>query len=153
MVEQESLSRLLRMHHALIEKCAAVAPEPIEVSALSAMLHSFYTGVENLFKRVALQIDEEMPEGDLWHSRLLEIMTEATARRPAIISDTLRDTLRGYLSFRHVFRHAYSFELRWAKMAELVLGVERTFRLLEEEISRFVTAMDRRYPETQKSGR
>jgi hypothetical protein len=153
MVEREFLNRLLSMHHALIEKCAAVPPEPIELSALSAMLHSFYTGIENLFKRVAVQIDGGLPEGDVWHSRILESMTEATAHRSAVISTDLRETLRGYLSFRHVFRHAYSFELRWTKMAGLVLEVEGTLRLLEEELSRFVAEMDRRYQETRPSVR
>lgn len=144
MVEQESLHRLLSMHHALIDRCATVPPDPIELSALSAMLHSFYTGIENLFKRVAIQVDGGLPGGDVWHSRLLEAMTEATASRPAVIGDTLRNTLRSYLSFRHVFRHAYAFELRWTKMAELVLGAERTLRLLDGAMTSFAMEMDRR---------
>ena len=152
LVERESLNRLLSLYHELIDKCATLPPELIELSALSAMLHTFYTGIENLFKRVAVQIDGGLSGSDQWHSRLLESMTETTAHRPAVISESLRNTLRGYLSFRHVFRHAYSFELRWTKMAELVLEVERTLRLLEEEITGFAAEMDRRYQETQTSG-
>lgn len=150
-VERESLSRLLSLHHPLIDKCATVPPELIEISALSAMLHSFYTGIENLFKRVAVQIDGGLPASDLWHSRLLESMSEATDRRPAVISESLRSTLRGYLSFRHVFRHAYSFELRWTKMAGLVLETDQTLRLLEERLSGFAAAMNRRYPEASQT--
>jgi hypothetical protein len=153
LVEQESLARLLSTHRILIEKCATRPPDAIELSALSAMLHSFYTGIENLFKRVAVRVDGGPPGGDLWHSRLLESMTEATPKRPAMVSEALRNTLRGYLSFRHVFRHAYTFELRWPKMEELVLDVDKTLARLEEELARFAEQMDQLYPESPTSGR
>jgi len=36
------------------------------------MLHSFYTGVENIFKRVAVEIDGAPPTGESWHRGLLD---------------------------------------------------------------------------------
>lgn len=148
-VERESLDRLLAMHHELIVKCASTPPDFIETSALSAMLHSFYTGVENLFKRVAVHLDQGMPQGEMWHSRLLDSMVVATLTRPVVIPGELRDHLRGYLSFRHVFRHAYAFEIRWAKMSPLVLDCEKTLRWLEMELDKFAAGMELR----QLSGR
>ena len=71
-------------------------------------------------------------------------MAEATTAHPAIISESLRDHLRGYLTFRHVFRHAYSFELRWSKMAPLALEVDETLRRLEEDLDHFTLDMDLR---------
>jgi hypothetical protein len=102
----------LGTHLSLLERCATEAPDPIELSALAAVLHSFYTGIENIFKRVAVTLDEGLPQGDVWHRRLLDSMASGTTKRPAVITKPLRDTLRGYLDFRHVFRHAYTFELR-----------------------------------------
>jgi len=58
-------------------------------------------------------------------------------RNPAI-SVELRAHLREYLEFRHVFRQAYAFQLRWEKMRALVLGREETLRLLEAELERFL---------------
>lgn len=110
------------------------------------MLHSFYTGIENLFKRVAIHLDHGMPQGAMWHSRILDSMVVPTEYRPLMISGELRDTLRGYLSFRHVFRHAYAFELRWSKMSPLVLECEKTLQWLEQELDRFTVEMDRRQP-------
>ena len=95
----------------------------IERSALAAMLHSFYTGIENIFKRVAVEIDGEPPTGDFWHRQLLDRMACPRRDRPAVISKTLKDKLRTYLEFRHVFRHAYTFELRWEKMARDCFGL------------------------------
>ena len=53
-VEREMLNQLLVDHRPLLRKCEASPPDRIEVSALGAMLHGFYNGVENIFKRVAL---------------------------------------------------------------------------------------------------
>ncbi|MFZ1074316.1 MAG: hypothetical protein WAO21_12895 [Verrucomicrobiia bacterium] len=50
--EREQLQRLLSGIHGLLAKCRTTAPTEIELSALAALLHSFYTGVENIFKRV-----------------------------------------------------------------------------------------------------
>jgi hypothetical protein len=53
--EREQLQRLLSGIHPLLAQCRDTAPTEIELSALAATLHSFYTGVKNIFKRVAME--------------------------------------------------------------------------------------------------
>lgn len=65
-------------------------------------------------------------------------MAAPTRVRGALISESLRDILSEYLAFRHVFRQAYSFDLRWDKMSALVLNCETTFRRLETELEAFL---------------
>jgi hypothetical protein len=65
-------------------------------------------------------------------------MAAPTSLRGALISESLNETLSEYLAFRHVFRQAYSFDLRWEKMSALVLDCERTFRRLETELEAFL---------------
>ena len=142
-VEREQINRLLEVHRPLLAKCAGAAPDAIERSALAAMLHSFYTGIENLLKRIAVECDAGPPQGDAWHRALLDAMTRPGSRRPAAISQGTRDALRPYLEFRHVFRHAYSFDLRWEKMAGLVTGCEPTWRTVEGELAAFLDRLDR----------
>ena len=137
-VEFEQLDHLLATHRPLIERCETTPPDDIELSALAAMLHSFYTGVENLLKRVALQVDGDIPSGEMWHRDLLDQMACETSDRPAVFSPGLRDTPRVYLDFRHVFRHAYAFDLRWEKMRDLVLECEDTLAALHEEMDAFL---------------
>lgn len=137
-VELEQLRHLLDVHRPLLVKCAATAPDEIELSALAALLHSFYTGIENIFKRVAVEADNAPPGGESWHRDLLARMSSPGPGRTPVISTTLRDTLKEYLEFRHVFRHAYSFQLQWAKMASLVLNCENTLRKLETELAGFL---------------
>lgn len=141
-VEQQMLRRLVTLHESLLVKCQTTPPDTIEISALAALLHSFYTGTENLFKRIALHLDGGLPSGDMWHTRLLDSMATPTAVRPAAITEALGGRLRLYLGFRHVFRHAYAFELRWSKMAPLVQQLAETLELLEKDVGRFVAAMD-----------
>jgi hypothetical protein len=121
----------------LLRQVAQSPPEFIEIAALGALLHAFYTGVENIFKRIALEIDDQLPIGPYWHSDLLNLMAQAAVARPAVITPPLRQRLKEYLNFRHVFRQAYTFDLDWAKMAALVLDCEDTWRQLHLELEQF----------------
>jgi len=137
-IEREQLQRLLSGIHGLLAQCRTTTPTDIELSALAATLHSFYTGIENIFKRVAMELDGEPVRGDAWHRELLLRMKTATGRRPALLSEELHDTLNEYLRFRHVFRNAYSFDLDWRKMSPLVLRLEDTFQKLENALEDFL---------------
>ena len=53
-------------------------PDDIELSALAAMLHSFYNGIENIFKRVTAELDDRLPGGEFWHRELMDCMTMPT---------------------------------------------------------------------------
>jgi len=108
--EREQLQRLVFGMHGLLAQSRTTAPTGIELSALAALLHSFYTGVKNIFKRVAVELDGEPVRGDSWHRELLLRMKSPTAHRPAFLSEELHDSLNEYLRFRHVFRNAYSFD-------------------------------------------
>ena len=136
--EREQLQRLVLGMHGLLAQCRTTAPTEIELSALAALLHSFYTGVENIFKRVAVELDGEPVRGDSWHRELLLRMKSPTAHRPALLCEELHDSLNEYLRFRHVFRNAYSFDLDWQKMSPLVLRLEETFKMLEKALNDFV---------------
>lgn len=139
-VEREQLQELLNTHRTLLDKCVVSEPDPIELSALGAMPHAFYTGVENVFKRIEVELGEELPRGEGWHRRLLKAMTQPGRRRPAVISRSFEEALRPYLDFRHVFRQAYTFQLKWARMSRLVLECEAAFERLERELHDFLRA-------------
>jgi hypothetical protein len=140
--ERAQLDRLFQTHRALLSKCKVVEPGVDEIPALAAILHAFYSGVENLFKRIAVAMDGGAPQGEFSHSELLESMTTARDNRPAVVSADLSETLQDYLDFRHRFRHAYTFELKWNRMAPLVLAAENTLKQLEVELEHFLSAIE-----------
>jgi hypothetical protein len=107
------------------------------------MLHSFYTGIENILKRIAVALDGGLPKGENWHRDLLASMAKPGAHRPAALSPAARLALRQYLGFRHVFRQGYGFDLQWEKMSGLVGQCEATWRLVQAELAAFLAARDR----------
>ncbi|MGB7591871.1 MAG: hypothetical protein WCD04_03315 [Terriglobia bacterium] len=139
-LERGQLHRLLDVHCPLLAKCAVSPPNDIELSALAAMLHSFYSGIENIFKRTTLELGDPMPDGESWHKELLDGMTQPTGNRKPLLSPGLRGQLKEYMEFRHVFRHAYTFNLRWDRMKTLVLRCEEALQLVEGELDRFFEA-------------
>lgn len=75
----EEIELELRQLGQLMETCAPAmreaqesVPDRMEVLAFAGMLHSFYTGIENLLKRVAMHVDGGPPRGEAWHSAALE---------------------------------------------------------------------------------
>jgi len=139
-LEFSQLRRQMQDLSDLRAKVASVPPDQVEVMALATFLQAFYNGLENSLKRIAIHIDGEPPAGPHSHSELLDRMSRPFKIRPAVVSQDSRERLRLYMDFRHLFRHAYSFELRWTKMAPLVHEAEATMCELEDEINRFLEA-------------
>jgi len=136
-LELGQMQRMLSEHQSLLNSASSGEPGSSEILALAALLHSFYGGVENILKRIAAEIDNEVPNGSRWHSDLLVQVGRKSSNRPALLSESLVGRLAEYLNFRHVFRHAYSFELDWAKMRSLVVHCEETLKWLDRELHEF----------------
>ncbi len=122
-------------------------PELASKRTLGSLLHDFYTGVEKIFQRIALQLDGDLPAGPDWHIQLLRRMTTPIDQvRPAMLDTELAQTLEEYLRFRHVFRAVYGFELRKERLGELARGLPRVLEMLEAQLGRFLdflAALDR----------
>lgn len=134
----EQLKRLLDLYQPLLSRGAKSDLEAIEAASVGAMLHSFYNGAENIFKSIARQVDGGLPGGEFWHTELLDAMAQPRPHRPAVISAGLCEQLKDYLQFRHVFRSAYVFVLRWDKMAPLATEAESVLKRLESELHTFL---------------
>jgi hypothetical protein len=94
-------------------------PSIIELAAIATFIHNFYNGVENILKRVLFYKQIEVKDTPTWHKDLLKASFES-----GIISTDLYNYLSNYLSFRHFFVHAYSFDLNWEDMKPLVDSIE-----------------------------
>jgi uncharacterized protein YutE (UPF0331/DUF86 family) len=79
-----------------------------------------------------------MPQGDMWHKKLIDTMASATIIRPAVISPELLESLKELMNFRHFFRHAYSFTVQWEKLLPLIEKIGSVFEMFEKEIRAFI---------------
>ncbi len=140
-VEWAMLHQLLEDHSPLLQKCCVVAPDRIEVSALAAMLHGFYCGLENVLKRISVETNEPLSKTPGWHKELLGAMTRSSAKRPAVLTIGTACIVREYLEFRHFFRSAYPFQLRWERMAHLACDCEKTLQCFQNEVETFLLEM------------
>lgn len=101
-------------------------------------LHSFYTGVERIFREIARTLDGSMPEGADWHRRLLRQMSaEIPNLRPPVITLETRDALEEYCAFRHVVRNIYTFNLRLDRIQHLATALPQCYQLLRRDSETF----------------
>jgi hypothetical protein len=103
-VERRQLRILLDKHRSLLLRCATSPPNDIELSALAAMLHSFYNGVENILKRITIELNGEALSGQYWHKELLDAMLKTTAghgpvrpRRCIVCSGSTRNSAMSFV--------------------------------------------------------
>lgn len=114
-------------------------PTRMELRFCGSIIADFYNGIEEIFRNIAILIDESEPKGGQFHSVLLAQMTNSIeGKRISVISRELEKELREYLGFRHVFRKTYGFELEWEKFKKLFFNLESTFQKLKMEIEQFL---------------
>jgi len=140
--EIDQIDRLLDAYAELLGLADSDDLDLITVTAMASVLHSFYTGVENIFGIVAKQIDMNVPQGARSHSELLAAMQQETPQRPAVLDAKLATQLLKYLGFRHYYRHAYSFRLDWDEMGDLVRQLEETWASLKSALQEFLESYE-----------
>ncbi|MBI2266233.1 MAG: hypothetical protein HYU64_13870, partial [Armatimonadetes bacterium] len=105
----------------IFEEIRLTEPESREkTSHLAYLLHNLYCSLEDLFQEVAKTFENRVEDPSRYHRELLKRMCmEIPGIRPRLLSEAgfrVLDELRG---FRHIFRHAYDYELSPAKTADL----------------------------------
>jgi hypothetical protein len=140
--EIEQIDRLLLTYAPLLEQVRQETPDLVEVTALGSVLHSFYNGLENIFLRIAKEIDQLVPSGKQWHRDLLNQMTNLTSQREPVFSIDTVNRLADYLAFRHFYRHSYSFFLEWSELQELVDPLAEVWEQTKAELGSFLDDLE-----------
>lgn len=112
----------------------------MELRAAASMLHDYYTGLEKIFRLIALELDGNLPSGEDWHKRLLDRMAvDIDDLRPPVIDQDVKEHLGEYLRFRHLFRHMYGFELKWDRCKPLIKKLPQVHQELTADFDDFET--------------
>lgn len=139
---QMELDHLRRLERDTEQVQAEIKRDPARATLfyenLALKLHNFYTGCERIFYLVASELNGASPSGFDWHKRLLERMGIEREGRLALLSADTVHSLREFLSFRHVVRNIYGFELDMERVAQMAARYPQVWRQFETDVSRFV---------------
>ena len=116
----------------------------IVLTAVASGIEHAYSGLEQVFKIIAAEIDGAVPTAEDWHARLCALMfTPVPGRRPAVLPNALRSELDDLRAFRHRVRNLYGSELlaevvkaKAARAPAIVGKVRRALRRFESSLTR-----------------
>lgn len=123
----------------ILSEIREINPETKEKTVyLAYNLHNLYNAFEDLFREIAKIFENEIESLDYYHKELLKRMTiEISGIRPKILSKesyAILDELRG---FRHIFRHAYTYEIIPEKIEFLKNKLLRNWDLIKRDLYNF----------------
>ena len=127
-VEFAALRQVANELEALRMDVAGREPTVRERTAAAAFLAQFYSGLENILKRLSRFHGVELPAGENWHFDLFKrFCPPSHPPLPVLFNDALARQLGPYRRFRHVVHHGYGFQIEWDRMRE---GVEHVAQIL-----------------------
>jgi hypothetical protein len=124
-IELDNMEMVVREVTALQRDLAGRQPTNREKTAAGAFLAQFYSGLENILKRLSRYHGVALPTGETWHADLLKHFCEPSLTPlPALFDATLAGQLASFRKFRHVVFHGYGFQIDWGRMEEGVAEVD-----------------------------
>lgn len=132
------IDKLFSEYDLIFKKIEMQTPDLFDMTILGSVLHSFYNGLENIFEIIAKNIDGVVPNGNKSHQELLHQMASENSKRNEILNEGLYLKLREYATFRHFYRHAYSFQLNWEKMNPLIDNLQTVWNEVKLNLENFI---------------
>ena len=138
LLEIEKIDSLIEKSSVLLNKCNILEPDFIELNAIGSVLHSFYNGLESIFKLIYKSYNEKSLSSRMWHSELLTEMFKIQENGISLFNKPLLNDLKEYLGFRHVFRHSYGYEMDWNRLAPLFKKMSHVWENVKSCILNFI---------------
>jgi hypothetical protein len=138
-IELEAMDATVNELLALQADVAGREPTIREKTAAAAFLAQFYSGVENILKRISSYHDVALPTGETWHVTLFKrFCSPPYATLPVLFDESLAANLAPYRRFRHVAFHSYGFQLSWIHMAHGVDSVQDIFVQIKASLDNYL---------------
>lgn len=113
------------------------------LESLGYKLHNLYCAFEDLFKIVAQFFENQVEDLARYHKELLRRLSlSIEGVRPALISEESYKELDELRAFRHFFRHAYSYELKYEKIISPLQSANKLKNLYQKDISQFLATIE-----------
>lgn len=117
----------------------ATAPDSREKSShLGYLLHNLYGALEDLFQEIARTFENRLEDPGRYHRELLKRMAlEIPGVRPPLLSPPGHNLLNELRGFRHVFRHAYDYELSPRRLTDLKARLLENWPQVKQDLTVF----------------
>lgn len=113
------------------------------IGDLALELHSFYSGLEKIWERIANDLDKNPPTSKAWHKDLLLQMEMSIPElRPQVLSKITVESIQEYLEFRHLVRNLYSYNFDYNKMSKLVEQLPMVFKQIQSDLAKFMAFLE-----------
>jgi hypothetical protein len=119
------------------------AQDARSAESLAYQLHNLYCAFEDLFKIVAKFFENTIEDTSRYHIELLKRMTfDIQGIRPPLISRALWAALEELRAFRHVFRHAYSYDIDPEKLRLVMYKFAYIEKTYKENLRKFMNLLE-----------
>lgn len=125
-----------------IEKVRPISED--KTNSLAYLIHNYYSCIEDVFKEIEKVFEEggRFSTDSFYKDLLLHAKFELKGIRPRIISDNSYLILFDILKFRHLFRHAYNYDLNPIKVKENKILILENQTQLSEELKVFIAFLE-----------
>jgi len=122
-------------------ECIALNLEDVLIDSIAACMHSFYTGLEKLFKLITEEIDGGLPKSERWHAKLLDMMMLTLPVRCPVISKDTKAKLDQFRQFRHLFQNIYTHNVIPERVIVLCDTLSEIWLSTQSDIDQFIQQM------------
>jgi hypothetical protein len=141
-IESDALRQVVEELEALRRDVAGREPTVREKTAAAAFLAQFYSGIENILKRLSRFHGVPLPAGENWHLDLFKrFCPPAEPPLPALFDAALARQLGPFRRFRHVVHHGYGFQIEWERMREGLAQVSAILAAFLDRVAAHVNAL------------
>lgn len=113
-----------------------------EKTAAAAFLAQFYSGIENILKRLNRFHGVELPAGENWHMDLFKrFCPPGQPPLPMLFDEALARKLGPFRRFRHVVHHGYGFQIEWDRMREGLEQVSAILAMFRDRVADHVNGL------------
>lgn len=135
--EISSIEQVLEEIKNLKRDLSANNIDNVTKAAIGTFLMNYYTGVENIIKRISKEYYQTMPKGDSWHKELLDLSYNPPKDKIPIFSKDIVDRLNPYRGFRHFFISGYGFRIKLKLILSLINNIENIWKDVKQHIEKF----------------
>ena len=141
-VEFAALRQVANELEALRADVAGREPTVREKTAAAAFLAQFYSGIENILKRLSRFHGVALPAGENWHFDLFKrFCLPEQPPLPVLFDYALARQLGPFRRFRHVLHHSYGFQIEWDRMREGVEHVAQVLAAFQDRVEAHLKTM------------